>query len=133
MKMQPDECSGQGASFLCTSLGLGSVHKKHPAASGRGAEHDKGLEPRSETPALFPLPQKRCVYYSGIAPRQSEGPEVGAPTHERSRCAEHGESCHSALGGVPAAPGVIMIAPPEVPRNAERAQSEGPRQKRRMG
>ena len=26
---------------------------------------------------------------------------------------------------VPAPPGVVMLAPPEVPRNAERAQSEG--------
>src|SRR5215218_5663928 len=133
MKMQPDECSGQGASFLCTSLGLGSVHKKHPAASGRGAEHDKGPEPRSETPALFPLPQKRCGYYSDGGPGHSEGPEsrnvanVGAPTHDRSRCDEHGESCHSALGGVLAPPGVVMVAPPEVPRNAEGGAKRRPR------
>src|SRR5215203_7001568 len=46
---------------------------------------------------------------------------VGAPTHDRSRCAEHGESCHSALRGVLAPPGIVILAPPEVPRNAERA------------
>jgi hypothetical protein len=28
--------------------------------------------------------------------------------------------------GVPAPPGVVMVSPPEVPRNASRAQSEGP-------
>jgi hypothetical protein len=43
--------------------------------------------------------------------------EAGAPST--------GESCHSALGGVPAPPGVVMVAPPEVPRNAEGAQREG--------
>src|SRR5215211_4733873 len=31
--------------------------------------------------------------------------------------------CH--LGGVPAPPGVVILAPPEVLRNAERAQCEG--------
>src|SRR5215208_769760 len=40
-----------------------------------GAEHDKGPETRSGPPALFPLPQKRYVYYSGVGPEQSEGPE----------------------------------------------------------
>jgi hypothetical protein len=35
--------------------------------------HDKGPEPRSETPALFPLPQKRCGYYSGVGPGQGKG------------------------------------------------------------
>jgi len=39
------------------------------------AEHEKGPEPPSEIPALFPLLQKRCVYYSGIGLRQSEGSE----------------------------------------------------------
>ena len=27
--------------------------------------------------------------------------------------------------GVPAPPGIVMVAPPEVPRNAERRQGEG--------
>jgi hypothetical protein len=34
--------------------------------------------------------------------------------------------------GVRAPPGVVMVAPPEVPRNAERAQCEG-RAKERLG
>ena len=34
--------------------------------------------------------------------------------------------------GVPAPPGVVMVSPPEVPRNAERGQSEGPRQVRQV-
>jgi len=29
---------------------------------------------------------------------------------------------------VPAPPGILMVEPPEVPRNAQRAQCEGPRQ-----
>jgi hypothetical protein len=32
---------------------------------------------------------------------------------------------------VPVPPTVVMVAPPEVPRNASRAQSEGPHQVRR--
>ena len=40
-----------------------------------GAKHDKGPERPSKTPALFPLPQKRCIYYSGIGPGQSEDSE----------------------------------------------------------
>src|SRR5215213_2750122 len=43
-------------------------------------------------------------------------------TYERSRCAEHGESCHSALRGVRAPPGVVMVAPLDLPRNAEGAR-----------
>src|SRR5215218_3803822 len=108
MKMQPDECSGQGASFLCTSLGLGSVHKKHPAASGRGAEHDKGPEPRSETPALFPLPQKRCGYYSDGGPGYSEGPEPSRPESSdpmREAGAPNTRKLLAWCRGVPAPPG----------------------------
>jgi hypothetical protein len=45
--------------------------------------------------------------------------------YERSRCDEHGESCHSALGGVLAPPGIVMVAPSEVLCNAEGAQGEG--------
>jgi hypothetical protein len=33
-------------------------------------------------------------------------------------------------GSVLAPPGILMLALPEVPRNAERAKSEGPRQRR---
>ena len=35
-------------------------------------------------------------------------------------------SCSCALYGGPAPPGIVMLAPPEVPRNAEGVQSEGP-------
>jgi hypothetical protein len=45
--------------------------------------------------------------------------------YERSRCDEHGELCHRAIRGVPATTGIVMVAPLEVPRNAEGAQSEG--------
>jgi hypothetical protein len=44
--------------------------------------------------------------------------EAGAPST--------GGSC--SRPPVPAPPGVVMVAPPEVPRNAQRAQCEGPRQ-----
>jgi hypothetical protein len=43
--------------------------------------------------------------------------EAGVPSTGR---------CVDALGrGVPAPPGVVILAPPEVPRNAQRAQSIG--------
>jgi hypothetical protein len=43
--------------------------------------------------------------------------EAGATSTRRS--------CNALGKGVPAPPGVVMLAPPEVPRNAESAQSEG--------
>src|SRR5215211_2173642 len=43
--------------------------------------------------------------------------EAGAPSTWKS--------CKCAFRGVPASSGVVMVAPPEVPRNAEGAQSEG--------
>jgi hypothetical protein len=45
--------------------------------------------------------------------------EAGAPSTEEATLV-HRE--------VPAPPGVVMVSPPEVPRNAERTQCEGPRQ-----
>src|SRR5215210_7933342 len=60
---------------------------------------------------------------------RSEGPEscsLGAPAHDRSRCAEHvGEVAPLVVREVPVPPGVVMVAPPTVPRNAERAQCKG--------
>ena len=44
---------------------------------------------------------------------------------ERSRCDEHVEElhgCQSYRGVVPAPPGVVMVAPPEVPRNAQQGK-----------
>jgi hypothetical protein len=63
---------------------------------------------------------------------QSEGPEpcwLGYSDPDRSRCAEHGGSCKG-FRSVPAPPRVVMLSPPEVPRNASRGQSEGPRERR---
>src|SRR5688572_3830344 len=50
--------------------------------------------------------------------------------HDRSRCAEHGGSCQGSCNCafrsvVPAPPGVVMVAPTGIPRNAEGAQCEG--------
>jgi hypothetical protein len=45
--------------------------------------------------------------------------------YERSRCAEPGGELCWCHGGVPAPPGVVMLAPSEAARNAEGAQSEG--------
>src|SRR5215213_11247819 len=44
---------------------------------------------------------------------------------ERSLCDEHVEElhgCQSYRGVVPAPPGVVMVAPPEVPRNAQQGK-----------
>jgi hypothetical protein len=68
---------------------------------------------------------------------QSEGPEprpvgkglMGAPAlYEKPVCRARGRICCTdtvTLSAVPAPPGVVMVAPPEVPRNASRAQSKG--------
>jgi hypothetical protein len=62
---------------------------------------------------------------------QSEGSEpVGwklweLRPYERSRCAEHMGAMCRYVRAVRAPPEIVMVAPPEVPRNAERAQSEG--------
>jgi hypothetical protein len=54
------------------------------SAWGIGAGQSEGLEPPSETPALYPsFPEELRLFYSGIGPRQSEGPEpirLKAPT-----------------------------------------------------
>ena len=58
---------------------------------------------------------------------QSEGPEpcwLGYSDPDRSRCAEHGGSCKG-FRSVPAPPRVVMLSPPEVPRNASRGKAKG--------
>src|SRR5215211_5689851 len=52
--------------------------------------------------------------------------------HHRSRCAEHGRVVGAFPRVVSAPPEVDMVSPPEVPRNAERAKSQG-RAKGRLG
>jgi hypothetical protein len=47
--------------------------------------------------------------------------------YDRSRCAEHGVSCSAFGRGVPATPGVVMVASPEGPRNAEGGAKRRPR------
>jgi hypothetical protein len=44
--------------------------------------------------------------------------------YERSRSAKHGGIWNDAVQRVPAPPGVVMLAPPTVPRNASREQSK---------
>jgi hypothetical protein len=49
--------------------------------------------------------------------------------HERGRWAEHEGEIVPMVSEIPRCarpPGVVIFAPPEVPRNAERAQCEGP-------
>jgi hypothetical protein len=46
--------------------------------------------------------------------------EAGAPSTEEAT-----RKLRLCIGEVPAPPGIVMLAPPEVPRNAERAQCEG--------
>jgi hypothetical protein len=53
--------------------------------------------------------------------------KAGAPLRDSGRMRETGVSStgNCGIGNVPAPPGVFMVAPPEVPRNASRPQSEG--------
>ena len=82
--------------FLCTDFRC--VHKKHPAASGWGKA--KGQSPL-------------------------QGELWGLRPYERSRCGEHGEIVRMRWLACARPPGVVMVAPSEVPRNALREQSEG--------
>src|SRR5215208_7995467 len=59
----------------------------------------------------------------GRSPAQWEWWELRP--YERSRCTEHGESCHRALRGVPAPPGVVMVAPSSTLRNAAARKAKG--------
>ena len=65
---------------------------------------------------------------------QSEGSKPSSwklRPYERSRCDEHGGCLWHALRTVvPAPPGVVMVAPPEVPRNAEGGAKRRPRCRR---
>src|SRR5215211_9950 len=68
--------AGEGMPISSSIMGLAAdVRTREGLGHRDGAEHDKGPERLSKTPALFPLPQKRCGYYSGVGPEHSEGPE----------------------------------------------------------
>jgi hypothetical protein len=104
------------------------VYIRQPLRCRGGAEHGKGPEPRCETPALFPLPQKRYVYYSGVGPGHSEGPEPSwtessDPMIEAGRAGTSSVSTYTCgRSVVPASPGIVILALPEVSRNAEGAK-----------
>src|SRR5215211_8380456 len=82
------------------------------------------LRPSPVAPPRNPtIPQKVTnvsIYNKGSEPRAWE-----LRPYERSRWAEHGKLCHRAIRGVPAPPGIVMVAPPTTQRNASRRQSEG--------
>src|SRR5215212_6278024 len=59
------------------------------------------------------------IYNKGPEPRAWE-----LRPYERSRWAEHGKLCHRAIRGVPAPPGIVMVAPPTTQRNASGGQRE---------
>src|SRR5215217_4617064 len=88
------------------------------------------LRPTPATPPLNPtIPHK--VTNVSICDKRSEPRTGGCGGSDRMREAgvpSTGGSCRCPLRGVPAPPGVVMVSPLEVPRNAEGAQSEGPRQ-----
>src|SRR5215203_3703395 len=92
----------------------------------------------TEGGALIPPRRGKGERRFGAPPflrRQCVGPEylnlgtVGAPSHGRNRCAEHGGCCRCAFQCVPSPPRVLRLAPPEIPRTASRAKSERPRQR----
>jgi hypothetical protein len=84
-------------------------------------------DPRVASPIIYEA-QRGLALRHGAG--QSEGSEPlrwesrKLRPYERSRYDEHGVSC-SAFGSVPAPPGVVMLAPPEVPRNAQPGKRKG--------
>ena len=68
--------------------------------------------------------QGRLALWHGSGAKRRAGANLGRRLrpYERSRYAEHGVGCN-ALGGVRAPPGILIVAPPEIPRNAEGARS----------
>jgi hypothetical protein len=83
----------------------GCVRGRKQALHWDGAEHDKGPESRNVA-------------------------TVGAPTRDKSRYAEHGGVAGTDWHGVRVPPGVVILAPPRVPRNAEGEPKQRPRLRR---
>src|SRR5215204_1616854 len=84
-----------------------------------------GLIPGPGSPGS---PARGCPYRRVLCARhrgQSEEPEPRTGGLWELRPYE--EAGAPSTGGwvVPAPPGIVMVSPPEVPRNAERTQSEG--------
>ena len=87
-------------------------------------DEERGFLPnRPKTIACNPtIPQKVTnvsIHDKGPEPVSHGSPD---PIRKPVRRARSKLQC---FGGVPAPPGVVMVAPPEAPRNAERTQSEG--------
>jgi hypothetical protein len=89
-----------------------------------GAEHRYGATPTDlrPSPATPPYHKKLQMFLFATKGRSPVGElrpmiEAGAPSTE--------EVARHLCGVVPAPLGVVMLAPPEVPRNASRAQTEG--------
>jgi hypothetical protein len=88
-----------------------------------GDGHPNRPKTFTRSPLNPTIPQKVTnvsIYHKG-----SEPSRLKAPTHDRSRYAEHGGCSCTLNRRVRAPPGIVILAPPEVPRNAERAPSEG--------
>jgi hypothetical protein len=105
-----------------------TAHEGRPLSSGI-------MRPRHR-PGGYDEPESR--YAAGWI---SEGPEQSRlrklRPYERSRCVEHGVSYRGVAWSVPAPPGIVMVAPLEIPRNAQPGNvraalnSQGQRTKKR--
>jgi hypothetical protein len=89
----------------------------------------KGWSLPAKLQPFTPLSQRRCVYYSGIGPGQSEESEPHrAPLWELRPLIEAGAPSTGGRWFPECArpTGEVMVAPQTIPRNAEGVQSEGP-------
>jgi hypothetical protein len=103
-----------------------SLHKKSksciaPPRSARTAE--EGCSYRRELCARAGGPGREGLRASERG--KAKGRRLGFRPYERSRCAEHGGSCRLSCSSCARRAEEVMVAPLEVPRNAEGAQSEG--------
>ena len=125
-------CLPPGGGWLNISRRLLSTHRKRPIAPPqmtqdrrRGMLISSGIVcwcTRTQPAAQGGAVGEGLGHPDGAERRAGAKLTEELRPYERSRCAEHGEDVAQS---VRTPPGVVMFAPSEVPRNAERRQCEG--------